>query len=223
MDHIPCAIIGFVLVSSIIWLLFKNRQKSDFSKPAKQSLPILSEWDQKLMAYHEAGHAICSYYLPEREPLVKITIDPSSDAFGMIKTEPRVHHNETRISLNSTISTFLAGRIAEEMFCNEITTSCIYDLAAVQAIASDMVIKFGMGGKTKFMILQNDSRNSIGRQTCQSIEEDIRCIILEAEKATRTVLTEHGKEVTALAQILLNKKTLDQGEIVHFFHQTGED
>ena len=78
--------------------------------------PVLTDWDRKFMAYHEAGHAVCSYYLPERGPLICITIDPSSEAFGMIRTESRPHHNETEISFRSMISTFLAGQISEEMF-----------------------------------------------------------------------------------------------------------
>ncbi len=107
--------------------------------------PVLTDWDRMFMAYHEAGHAVCSYYLPEREPLICVTIDPSSESFGMIRTESRPHHNETEISFYSMISTFLAGQISEEMFLNTKTTSCIYDLSSARQIATDMVMKFGMG------------------------------------------------------------------------------
>ena len=110
---------------------------------------LLTEWDKQLMAYHEVGHAVCSYNLPEREELLCITIDPSNQAFGMIKTAERKHHNETEISSTSLIITLLAGRISEEMFLKSKSTSCIYDLEAAQKIATDMVLKFGMGKKTR--------------------------------------------------------------------------
>ena len=215
MVYICCLIISFAL-ACIAGRCILNRNPN--RNPDKKQILKLTEWDRNLMAFHEAGHAVCSFYLPEREPLVKITIDPSSDAFGMIKTETRPHHNETQISLTSAISTYLAGRIAEELFCNEITTSCIHDLNAAQTIASEMVIQFGMGRKTKFAILPNDSQ-PIGRQTDQ-IMEDIQSILQDAEKTVRTILTEHSEEVIALAHILLSKNTLDTSEIDDFFRQS---
>lgn len=217
MGYVFC-IIGSVLLCVAGYWFIKSFRKAETGRALdKRLLPDLTDWDRKLMAFHEAGHAVCSFYLPEREPLVKITIDPSSDAFGMIQTEARPQHNETIISLNSTIATFLAGRIAEEMFCNEITTSCIHDLNTVQTIAADMVLKFGMGRKTKFANMQAYSGQFIGPQTARNIEEDIRNIIEDAETSARTVLASHKNEVMDLAQALLCKNTLRTSEINLFF------
>ena len=69
-------------------------RKRKIKQPQAVVAPVLTDWDRKFMAYHEAGHAVCSYYLPEREPLVCVTIDPSNEAFGMIRTAPRPHHND---------------------------------------------------------------------------------------------------------------------------------
>ena len=104
-----------------------------------------TEWDRRFMAFHEAGHAVASRHLPGRPPLLRVTISPSDEAFGMIRTEENPHHNETRQSLASTLAVLLAGRIAEERFLHEITTSCVHDLAAAKQLAADMVLKLGMG------------------------------------------------------------------------------
>jgi len=180
-------------------------------------LPELTEWDRKLMAYHEAGHAVCSYYLPEREPMFVITIDPSSEAFGMTGTQPRLHHNETYVSMTSSISTFMGGRIAEEMFCNEMTTSCIHDLNSARIIASDMVLKFGMGKKSGLAALQDTDELSISEQAKRDITDDIRQILNTAEASARNILSDHSDTVAKLASILLSRQTMTETEINDFF------
>ena len=186
---------------------------------AKKTSIQLTEWDIRCMAYHEAGHAVCSYFLPEREKLIKITIDPSDEAFGMIRTLQRAHHNETEISLMSAISTFLAGRLAEEKFLGIRSTSCIHDLAAAQAIAIDMVVKFGMGRKLGFGALKETDLLSIGEHHKEQIIADIQQIIAEGTKNANHVLGEHEAVVTSLAIELLKEKTLDADEIALFFQR----
>lgn len=186
-------------------------------------LPELTEWDRKLMAYHEAGHAVCSYYLPEREPMVVITIDPSSEAFGMIGTKQRLHHNETYVSMTSSIATFMGGRIAEEMFCNEMTTSCIHDLKAAKTIAVNMVLAFGMGKKSGFAALQNTDELQISEQAKNDITDDIQQILNNAEESARCILSGHSKLVIKLANILLARQTMTEAEINLFFSREDEN
>ena len=182
--------------------------------------PVLTDWDRKFMAYHEAGHAVCSYYLPEREPLICITIDPSSEAFGMIRTESRPHHNETEISFRSMISTFLAGQISEEMFLNCKTTSCIYDLKAARQIATDMVVKFGMGKTLGLSALNIDEVPYTSQVHNELICKDIQDIILEAEWHARKLLQKHRISVEKLAKSLVACGTLNCEEITDFFKGT---
>ncbi len=179
--------------------------------------PVLTDWDRKFMAYHEAGHAVCSYYLPERDPLVCITIDPSSEAFGIIRTESRPHHNETEISFCSMISTFLAGRISEEMFLQSKTTSCIWDLVSARQIASDMVLKFGMGKRTGLLGLNLERDNFISESFKEKICKDIKDIIDKAEDEARKILKKNEDTVDKMAEKLLRFGTLNQHDIVTFF------
>ena len=175
--------------------------------------PVLTDWDRKFMAYHEAGHAVCSYYLPERGPLICITIDPSSEAFGMIRTESRPHHNETEISFRSMISTFLAGQISEEMFLNCKTTSCIYDLSSARQIATDMVIKFGMGETLGLTALNSSEYPQISEVQKENICKDIQKILADAEKQAIEILKKHREKVEKTAGMLLHKGTVSKNEI----------
>ena len=188
-------------------------------KPIKYVAPILTDWDRKFMAYHEAGHAVCSYYLPEREPLICITIDPSNEAFGMIRTESRPHHNETEISFCSMISTFLAGQISEKMFLNSKTTSCIYDLSSARQIATDMVIKFGMGETSGVAALNPNEYPHIAESMKESLCKDIQKILTDSEIQARDMLEEHQQEVVRIAEKLLRYKTLNRSDIMNLFSE----
>ena len=171
------------------------RNRKNTRQQLNTTIPILTDWDRKFMAYHEAGHAVCSYYLPERESLECITINPSCEAFGMIKTQSRPHHNETEVSFRSMISTLLAGRISEEMFLQCKTTSCIYDLISARQIATDMVIKFGMGSTLGIQALNYNEYPYISESMKENICEDIQKILTESETHAKEILHEHHAEV----------------------------
>lgn len=208
--YLLCCLIPPALV--LTFFIFRKRKTAP-----PRMLPVLTEWDRQHMAFHEAGHAVCSRYLPEREKLLLITIDPTSEAFGMIHTEQRPHHNETRTSFSSTISTFLAGRLSEEMFLNSMTSSCIHDLAAAQQIAEDMVMNFGMGQTLGLSAPGKIDAAYLGNAHKEMICSDIQQIIKDAEKDARLILTAHGSEVRSLAEMLLERKTLHSDEIEAFF------
>ena len=174
-----------------------------------------TEWDRRFMAFHEAGHAVASQYLPERPPLLRITISPSDEAFGMIRTEEKPHHNETRTSLSSTMAVLLAGRIAEELFLHEITTSCVHDLAAAKQLAADMVLKLGMGESSGLTLPPEDLPQS--EYILRQRDADIQKLLADAACAAADVLKAHADEVAALAERLLRDGTLDGEEIGRFF------
>lgn len=113
-----------------------------------QKLSELTEWDVRLMAWHEAGHAVCSFFLPETEPIQYVSIEADNDAFGAMQSSPRRKMNLTYISCLNEISVAMAGRLSEEMFQKEITSSCIHDLNKIQAIELHMVCELGIGKRT---------------------------------------------------------------------------
>ncbi len=174
-----------------------------------------TEWDRRGMAYHEAGHAVCSHYLPDREVLVRITISPTDEAFGMIRTVARPHHNETRTSLLSAIAVMLAGRIAEEMFLKETTTSCVHDLASARQLAADMVLTWGMGSRSGLTLPPTEL--DYGEHLRDRRDADIRELLADAECSAHDILAEHAGEVEKLALLLLAKGTIEQPEIDDFF------
>ena len=184
-------------------------------RPAPPPFGSPTEWDRRFMACHEAGHAVASQYLPERPPLLRITISPSDEAFGMIRTAVRPHHNETRTSFSSTLVVLLAGRIAEEMFLHEVTTSCVHDLAAAKQLATDMVTAFGMGESSGMTLPPADLPSSeyIQRQR----DADIQKLLADAVCAAADVLKTHADEVAKLAERLLRDETLNHSEIENFF------
>ena len=115
---------------------------------SRQKLPELTEWDVRLMAWHEAGHTVCSYFLPETESILSVSIEPGNDAFGAMQSSPRSKKNLTYYSCLNELSVAMAGRLSEELFLKEITSSCIHDLNKIQAIAMRMVCELGMGRRT---------------------------------------------------------------------------
>lgn len=178
----------------------------------------LTEWDITFMAWHEAGHAVCSYFLPETEAIQSISIEPGNEAYGIMRSAPRVKMNLTYVSCLNEISVALAGRLSEELFLNEITSSCIHDLDKVQAIALRMVSEMGMGkrtGKISWMCHGKDSNGLMLFSDVQrdEIYADIKEILSEAEKTALAILKEHRDHVEKIAKALLRQKTIKGNEL----------
>ena len=215
---IPVMLVTAALVGAAVSAAAILLRKRFFHRQPPQEPPPFgkpTEWDRRFMAYHEAGHAVASYHLPERPPLLRITISPSDEAFGMIRTGQRPDHNETRTSLSSTLAVLLAGRIAEELFLHEVTTSCVHDLAAAKQLAADMVLKLGMG-ETSGMTLPPAELPQSGYILRQR-DADIQKLLADAVCAAADVLKAHAGEVTELAERLLRDETLDRSETENFF------
>ena len=209
------ALSGAALTAAVYQVLWKRRLRKLAAAETVPPPPALTEWDIHTMAYHEAGHAVCSRYLPEREVLERITISPTDEAFGMIRTAVRQHHNETRVSFGSTLAVFLAGRLAEELFLHETTTSCVHDLAAARRLAADMVLQLGMG--SRLGLTPPPPELNWSDELRRECDADIREILADAERSARDTLAAHADEVETLAQLLLERKTLERAEIDEFF------
>ena len=212
---LAAALAGAALTAAICLILWKRRMRRLAPPPEYLPPTDLTEWDRRFMAYHEAGHAVCSHYLAEREPLVRITISPTDEAFGMIRTALRPHHNETRVSFASTLAVMLAGRLAEELFLNEVTTSCVHDLAAARQIAADMVLTFGMGRRVG--LTAPPPETACGEALRRQCDADIQELLSDAERSARETLASHAEEVKTLAELLLENDTLERPEIDEFF------
>ncbi|MBR0237501.1 MAG: hypothetical protein IJQ39_05385 [Thermoguttaceae bacterium] len=206
---IAAAIIGW---AGFIWLLYcrlldvKQRRALANNLPTPTQLfEALSDEERRLMAYHEAGHAVVSMNMPQREPLLKVTIIPSELGFGATQTQTSKQFNGTFVSMSSAVAVFLAGRLSEELFCNETTTSAYNDFIQANQIAREMVVRFGMGTKTRFFIPDDHASEAFRRQA----EEDVMEILNNAQAAALKILKERADDVHRIAKELLEKGTIE--------------
>lgn len=214
-------ILFITIVGAVVYSIIRKLNPISEAKAPEPVAQTLTEWDLRCMAFHESGHAVCSYYLPEREELIKVTICPDEESFGMIKTATSSHHNATETSLSSMISTFLAGPLSEEIFLKVRTTSGIHDFANARSIAVDMVTKFGMGrqlGKLVSSSIYDNSYCLFSEEFRRKTDEDVLAIIRDAEINARNFLVSRSHLVLNLAELLLERQTLEKEEIRAFFN-----
>lgn len=168
------------------------------------------------MAWHEAGHAVVSYYSLEQERVCRISINPSDEAFRMMKLVKRKQHNMTRKSLVGNIAVALAGRLSEEIFLHEVSSSCIHDLNKARDIAVQMVSSLGMGTRIGLLSCWNPVDNSfllLSEQQREKLFLDVTDIINEARNDATKILIEYKRQVCKTAAVLLEKETLGWREL----------
>lgn len=193
----------------------------------KCDLMELTEWDVRLMAWHEAGHAVCCYFMPESEMIESVSIEPGNDAFGSMRTVPRKKRNLTYISCLGEIAIAMSGRLSEQIFQKEITSSCIHDLEKIQAIAMRMVCEYGMGKRTGLIAWTNHAADSsdlmlFSEKQRNDIYEDVRKILNDAEEFARKTLEDYRQEVGKVAEALLTRKTLSFDDLYSILGPAGK-
>jgi cell division protease FtsH len=201
--------------------------------PEKKSR-VISERERRLVAYHEAGHAVVGYHLPHADEVHKITIVPRGLAGGytvMIPKEDR--YFMTKSELFDRISGLLGGRVAEEIAFNEISTGAHNDLQRVTEIARRMVTEYGMSeklgnlqyghrhGGQVFLGRDLGTEQNYSDAIALEIDKEMRSIIDQAYETTRRVLTEHLDQLDLLANVLLERETIDKA-IIDSLMETGK-
>lgn len=187
---------------------------------------VISPDDQRITAYHEAGHAVVSYYLPKSDPVRKVTIIPRGMAAGVTIYLPNEDmQHMTRSRLKDRIVVALAGRAAEEIVFNEITTGASSDLEQVAKITRAMVTRFGMSDKLGPMMFgQKEEMIFLGREiseqrdyseaVAEEIDSEVRAIVTWAYDEARSILTEHRDRLDAVAERLLEAETLEADDFM---------
>lgn len=192
--------------------------------PAKKSR-VISEDEKRLVAYHEAGHTICGYFLKNADMVHKVTIIPRGSAGGytvMLPKEDRFF--ATKSDLLDKIVGLLGGRVAEELVLKEVSTGAHNDFERATGIARRMVTEFGMStnlGPMQFG--QSQGQVFLGRdfgheqnysdETARQIDQEIQTIIRDCHQRCTELLTEHMDKLEGVAQALLEVETLDAGQI----------
>jgi AFG3 family protein len=180
---------------------------------------IISPDEKKIIAYHEAGHAICGWYLEHAYPLLKVTIVPrGTAALGYAQYTPREQYLYNTDQLSDQICMTLGGRAAEEIFFGKISTGAQNDLQQITRIGYAMVTVYGMSdkvGNISFYDPQQDQSftKPYSEETSRLIDDEVRTIIDAAYERTKLLLLEKRSDVERLAEALLDKEVLFQSDV----------
>ena len=180
---------------------------------------IISPEEKKIIAYHEAGHAICGWYLEHAYPLLKVTIVPrGTAALGYAQYTPREQYLYNTDQLNDQICMTLGGRASEEIFFDKISTGAQNDLQQITRIAYAMVTVYGMNDKIGNISYydpqqENTFTKPYSDETARLIDEEVRKLIDVAYEKTKQLLTEKKGDVEKLANALLEKEVLFQSDV----------
>lgn len=180
---------------------------------------IISPEEKKIIAYHEAGHAICGWYLEHAYPLLKVTIVPRGvAALGYAQYTPREQYLYNTDQLMDQICMTLGGRASEDIFFDKISTGAQNDLQQITRTAYSMVTVYGMNEKVgNVSFYDPSSENSFTKpyseETSKIIDQEVRNLINEAYAKTKALLIEKKEQVTKLAEELLVKEVLFQSDV----------
>ncbi len=180
---------------------------------------IISPEEKKIIAYHEAGHAIAGWFLKYGHPLLKVTIIPRGvAALGYAQYVPKERYLATIEQLIDGMCVTLGGRVAEDIIFNEISTGAQNDLERITKMAYSMVTIYGMNdkvGNVSFYDPQNEYgfQKPYSNETAQLIDKEVRTIIKNAYDRTKDLLLSKRNELEILAQELLKKEILHRDDV----------
>jgi len=180
---------------------------------------IISPDEKKIIAYHEAGHAICGWYLEHAYPLLKVTIVPrGTAALGYAQYTPKEQYLYNTDQLNDQICMTLGGRASEDIFFGKISTGAQNDLQQITRIAYAMVTVYGMNDKVGNISFYDPTQETTftkpySEETSKIIDQEVRKLIDEAYVKTKQLLTDKKEQVAKLAEALLHKEVLFQSDV----------
>ncbi len=202
-----------------------ERAKDKIIMGAERRSMVMPEEERKNTAYHESGHVVVAKLLPKTDPVHKVTIIPRGRALGVtmqLPTEDR--YSQDRDRLLNTIAVLFGGRIAEEVFMNQMTTGASNDFERATEIARRMVTQWGMSDVLGTMVYgENEGEVFLGRSitthknvseaTMQQVDAEIRRIIDGQYTLARKLIEDSREKVEIMAKALLEWETLDADQI----------
>jgi len=181
---------------------------------------ITSTKEKEIIAYHEAGHAVASWYLKNVDPLVKVSIIPRGKSLGSAWYLPEERLIVTKSQFIDQICASLGGRVAEEIIFDDVSSGALDDLEKVTKQAYSMVAYFGLNeeigpvsfydsmGKNEQLLVKPYSED-----TAQKIDKEVRDLIGSAYKRTKQILLDHRNELEQLTALLIKKEVVEKDEL----------
>ncbi|MBR2139181.1 MAG: ATP-dependent zinc metalloprotease FtsH [Bacilli bacterium] len=201
--------------------------------PAKTSRKV-TEYEKRIVAYHEAGHAVAGIVLPNGEEVHKITIIPRGMAGGYTQMLPKEERTlvYTKKELQEQIITLLSGRASEDTYMAEISTGASDDLKRATKIARSMVTEYGMSSlgpvqfehRSESVFLGRDYNNSknFSDQVALQIDQEVKKIIDECYSQAKQIVKDEEKLIEVLAETLMTKETLTKEEIEKLVEENSD-
>jgi cell division protease FtsH len=202
-----------------------EKAKDKIMMGAERKSMVMSEDERRNTAYHESGHAIVAKLLPKTDPVHKVTIIPRGRALGVTMQLPEQdRYAYDREYLLNRIAVLFGGRIAEEVFMNQMTTGASNDFERATQMARDMVTRYGMSDVLGPMVYaENEGEVFLGRsitkttnmseETMRKVDAEIRRIIDEQYALARKLIEDNRDKVEAMTAALLEWETIDAEQI----------
>jgi cell division protease FtsH len=203
---------------------FEKAKDKIFMGPERKSM-VMPEEERRNTAYHESGHALIGKLMPKCDPVHKVTIIPRGRALGVTMSLPaQDRYSYDKDYMLNQISMLFGGRIAEEVFMNQMTTGASNDFERATSIARDMVTRYGMTDALGPMVYaENEGEVFLGRsvtkttnmseQTMQKVDSEVRRIIDQQYKLARDLIEANKDKIHAMAKALLEWETIDAEQI----------
>ncbi|NBS75893.1 MAG: ATP-dependent metallopeptidase FtsH/Yme1/Tma family protein [Betaproteobacteria bacterium] len=203
---------------------FEKAKDKILMGPERRSM-VMPEEERRNTAYHESGHALIGKLLPKCDPVHKVTVIPRGRALGVTMSLPEAdRYSYDRTYMLSQISMLFGGRIAEEVFMNQMTTGASNDFERATQIARDMVMRYGMTEALGPMVYaENEGEVFLGRSvtkttnmsesTMQKVDAEVRRIIDEQYSLARRLIEDNSDKMHAMAKALLEWETIDSDQL----------
>ncbi|HUB30902.1 MAG TPA: ATP-dependent zinc metalloprotease FtsH [Terracidiphilus sp.] len=190
---------------------------------AERKSMLLTDQEKRVTAYHEAGHAMVSFFRENSDPIHKVTIIPRGMALGVTVYLPDDRHNYTREYLETRLATAYGGRVAEEIFLNQMSTGAGSDIETATDLARRMVCEYGMSRLGPLTFGKKEEQIFLGREiaqhrdfseeTARQIDLEVRRLIDDAYQSAHSILEAHQDAMHRMAAALLERETIDAEEV----------
>ena len=201
---------------------FEDAKDKIFMGPERKSM-VMREEERRNTAYHESGHAVVAKLLPKADPVHKVTIMPRGWALGLTWQLPEFDRiSNYKDKMLEEISILFGGRIAEEVFVNQMSTGASNDFERATKLARDMVTKYGMSDALGTMVYAGSEQDSffgsmssktISEATQQKVDGEIRRILDEQYAIARKLIEDNRDKVEAMTEALMEFETIDADQI----------